>query len=842
MNNLINKSIIFVILVTILVTYNLSFAQANNNAFLFDGTASRLFVKDGPRPGLDDDQSGFSYFNPSETGNNQITVQAWIYLLGNTLEDEDVEIPIIYRAFNGSTTFSLYVKNNRGYFTVGNSVPIVTPEFNAFRWIALTGSFDGSSLKIYLDGVLVEISPFEAGDPAVVSDDDGLYVGNSESGALNGLIDEITSGNLLEDLSTFNNHLHVEDIDQILPSKHLPFIVVRSVLDEPDEIPGDGSARSVNGNATLRAAIEETNALAGEQIIYFYITDTDPVITPLSTDLPPLTESVRLYGQFQKGYEGFPLVKITGDFAGLTLTGGGSTVTGLEINDISGYSLTLSTTGGNTILNNQIAGMSISSSDNIVNDNTVTNSFAEGISVTAGADNNTFVNNEILNNLYGNGISIANSNGYILSDNNVSSNNLAGIVITNSSGVVDNNTVSNNDGIGISLSGGSGNQVTDNRVGPDNAGGISISNSVVEMTRDTVEFNTLFGITLNTDSNSPSANIINDNAGHGFVIIGNNNALNDNDIYNNHASGVYVQSGNNNSILDNRIYHNSEPGIILDGVAEANDLQAAPELESLYAWRDDISTGELRGGTFIRGTLNSVSNSYYKIQFFANLTNSRDGERFFYEMEVETNGLGLAEISLNLKDSILYEDEHLTATATLLEGMGGNPLNTSEFSNSLEQLAPLGDHYIVNTTLAGVPLHWKDGKADYQIAPSVININEDYETAIINGFNVWNGLDQLSYMYMGTSINDQWGGDPDGVNNVVWIPDAATWQSVVFDAPPNVAAVTRVRYNALNGELTDVDIAIVTRIKNIGQAGVMPDFMDGHILHIQFVRSFFLKL
>ena len=30
-----------------------------------------------------------------------------------------------------------------------------------------------------------------------------------------------------------------------------------------------------------------------------------------------------------------------------------------------------------------------------------------------------------------------------------------------------------------------------------------------------------------------------------------------------------------------------------------------------------------------------------------------------------------------------------------------------------------GDHYIVNTTLAGIPLHWKDGEGDYQIHGAV---------------------------------------------------------------------------------------------------------------------------
>ena len=38
----------------------------------------------------------------------------------------DVEVPIIYRTTAEGTTFSIYVKNNRGYFTVGDSDPVIT--------------------------------------------------------------------------------------------------------------------------------------------------------------------------------------------------------------------------------------------------------------------------------------------------------------------------------------------------------------------------------------------------------------------------------------------------------------------------------------------------------------------------------------------------------------------------------------------------------------------------------------------------------------------------------------------------------------------------------------------
>ena len=116
--------------------------------------------------------------------------------------------------------------------------------------------------------------------------------------------------------------------------------MVRSVTDAPDPAPGDGTATSTNGSVTLRSAIEETNLLDGEQIIYFYIKDVNPVIQPDSA-LPSVTQPVFMDGTFQPGYAGEPIVQIGGPFGGLNISGGNSTVQGLNMNATSGYSLIL---------------------------------------------------------------------------------------------------------------------------------------------------------------------------------------------------------------------------------------------------------------------------------------------------------------------------------------------------------------------------------------------------------------------------------------------------------------------------------------------------------------------
>ena len=166
---------------------------------------------------------------------------------------------------------------------------------------------------------------------------------------------------------------------------------------------------------------------------------------------------------------------------------------------------------------------------------------------------------------------------------------------------------------------------------------------------------------------------------------------------------------------------------------------------------------------------------------------------------VTTDMYGDAEFNVAFPGSIL-NGKYYTATATDPDG------NTSEFSawkTPEFKTKSFGNHYVVNTTESGIPLHWKDGNAKYKTSTS---IPSEFVTAVVEGFNTWsntsslNGL--LNYTADGTTTSVQWGGDPDGINNTAWLTD---WS--VTETNDQVVAVTRVRYNALNGELTDCDIA-----------------------------------
>ena len=373
-----NIYVFLAFLLSITLITNSAFAQGgNNNAFLFNGSTSQIYINDGPFPSgaanSDANQNGFNFFN-SNSSNNKITVQAWVYLLG---DNPGIKMPVVYRAVDGGTTFSIYVKDNKAYFTVGNSPAISTQEFPAFSWIAITGSYDGSTMKIYSGGIMAQSQPYTL-VPGYTGGQ-GLFIGKSSEGAFKGLIDEVrifnialgdnningSGGNgnpaepfpssisqystgqwsftsinngLLNDLSTYKNHLRVTDITEIYPSKNLPFIIVNSTGDEADSLAGNGNAKTYLGTVTLRSAIQETNALAGKQTVYFYIPGTAPFIFLPQTPLPIITDPVSLDATFQRGYSGTPLINIDGTNAGgygISISGSGSLIQGLSMKNFS---------------------------------------------------------------------------------------------------------------------------------------------------------------------------------------------------------------------------------------------------------------------------------------------------------------------------------------------------------------------------------------------------------------------------------------------------------------------------------------------------------------------------
>jgi len=89
---------------------------------------------------------------------------------------------------------------------------------------------------------------------------------------------------------------------------------VNSSSDSGDSAPGDGTCRTAASatECTLRAAMEEANALAGAQTILFDLPAGDTVIYPV-TALPEITEAVNIDGTSQPLFDGGkPRVRVDG--------------------------------------------------------------------------------------------------------------------------------------------------------------------------------------------------------------------------------------------------------------------------------------------------------------------------------------------------------------------------------------------------------------------------------------------------------------------------------------------------------------------------------------------------
>ena len=191
-------------------------------------------------------------------------------------------------------------------------------------------------------------------------------------------------------------------------------------------------------------------------------------------------------------------VQITSD--GITLDGNGHSVSGsggngilvsgragvsIENLSISGFSngINLDSSRGssvrdNRLTNNDMLGISLSSSSSItVEGNTVdSNMMGIGLSDSSG---NTLNANSISNSDSGDGISLDHSDGNQLTGNTSNSNMGNGLCIdaNNSDNRIESNTASNNTGAGIFLHQSDDNTVTGNQGADNSGGGISLEDA-----------------------------------------------------------------------------------------------------------------------------------------------------------------------------------------------------------------------------------------------------------------------------------------------------------------------------------------------------------------------------
>lgn len=128
---------------------------------------------------------------------------------------------------------------------------------------------------------------------------------------------------------------------------------VNSTGDGADSNTADGICNDGAGNCTLRAALEQANALPGADTINFRIgTGVQTIV--LGAVLPDVSDPVIIDGTTQPGYVGAPLVEVLGQSDGFTqvtwalhVTAGGSTVRALALGRFTVAGILLGTEGAN---------------------------------------------------------------------------------------------------------------------------------------------------------------------------------------------------------------------------------------------------------------------------------------------------------------------------------------------------------------------------------------------------------------------------------------------------------------------------------------------------------------
>ena len=246
--------------------------------------------------------------------------------------------------------------------------------------------------------------------------------------------------------------------------------------------------------------------------------------------------------------------------------------------------------------------------------------------------------------------------------------------VTNTPGTPPGNLISGNaaDGIAVGTSG-EGNTIAGNLIGTNAAGDAPLGNGQTGVFLISSN-NTIGGSTAGA-GNVIAFNGTSDFAGfrHGVKISGDtaNNQILGNSIHDNADLGIDLSS----SVQRNDFVTLNDPGDVDSGFGTANNNQNFPVLTS-------VTTAA--GSTTIAGTLNSIANTPYRIEFFANDTvdpsGHGEGESFLGSTSVTTDGNGNA--SFNTSFPQIGAAQRVTATATDPAG------NTSEFSAAFPPPAP----------------------------------------------------------------------------------------------------------------------------------------------------------
>jgi hypothetical protein len=160
----------------------------------------------------------------------------------------------------------------------------------------------------------------------------------------------------------------------------------------------------------------------------------------------------------------------------------------------------------------------------------------------------------------------------------------------------------------------------------------------------------------------------------------------------NGGAGITVRNFNpslyswNDQIRENSIFSNGGLGIDLseDGVTLNDGLDIDVGANRLQNYPVLTAAATLGANTIVNGSLNSLPNSQFALDFFSSSScdpsGYGEGESFIGSTNVTTDGSGNAPLSITLP-TLVPPGQYVTATATSLGGFAPDMYNTSEFSN-----------------------------------------------------------------------------------------------------------------------------------------------------------------
>jgi len=426
-----------------------------------------------------------------------------------------------------------------------------------------------------------------------------------------------------------------------------------------DTIDGDTTSlytlmanKGVDGFISLREAIVAANNTANiggiADKINFGISGGGAQTITLTSVLPRITDPVFLDGASQPGYASAPLITID----------------------------------ANNIINNDVLELDAGSDGSTVRGLVVQNYTLSGIYLNI-SSNNTIVGNYLGTNSAGTAAAGGNRGITLWNSHNT---------MIGGTTAADRNVISGNASYGIWLIGGStGTHIEGNYIGTNAAGTAAIANAGDGIHIGNASQSMIGGTLAGT------GNLIANNTGGG-IVLGNT-------------------AGTGNSILGNSIYGNTALGIDLQGGAEdaygvtSNHAGATSGSNNLQNF--PVLTLAKTNGTSqvtVAGTLDSLANSFYRIEFFVSATaDSSDhgqGKSYLGFVNVVTDASGNAIFSSTFSAAVPL-GHVISATATKSDSSYTTFTDTSEFAAIL-------------TT----------GSAPVTTVPGAQSVNEDFMLAL----------------------------------------------------------------------------------------------------------------